>query len=237
MTPPNDMSTYQSQKALPKPTLTDRLLEIYLKQRKLIISTVVLLCVAAGGAFLWMQKTRADENTASIALAKATAWIQTGDLAKAIDGDGTTKGLKGIAGSYGSTQSGNMARLYLGTIYYTTNRPDEALVMYNAVSTSNKDLQASALAGAAACHVQKKAFAEAAAGYEKASAAAENEALKAMYLNKAAESYAAAGTLDKASKLFDQIIKTWPGSSSAGVAQRSLWRLSGQGIEPVAAKP
>jgi tetratricopeptide (TPR) repeat protein len=230
------MNTYQSQKALPEPTLTDRLLEILIKQKNLIISVVVLLCVAAGGTFLWMQKTKADENAASLAMAKVTAWIETNDMAKAVDGDGTSKGLKSIVSSYGNTPSGNMARLYLGTIYFTSNKPDEALVMYNAFTSSNKDLQASALAGAASCHVQKKAFAEAAAGYEKASAAAENEALKAMYLNKAGENYAAAGSLDKASKLFDQIVKTWPGTSSAGVAQRSLWRLSGQGALP-GAKP
>jgi predicted negative regulator of RcsB-dependent stress response len=230
------MNTYQTQKALPEPTLTDRLLEIYLKQKKLITIVVLVLCVAGAGAFLWMQKTKADENTASLALAKVTAWIQTNDIGKAVDGDGKSKGLKGIVDSYGGTPSGNMARLYLATIYYTSNKPDEALAMYNSFSSSNKDLQASALAGAAACHVEKKAFAAAAAGYEKASAEAENEALKAMYLNKAAESYAAAGTLDKASNLFEQIVRTWPGTSSAGVAQRSLWRLSGEGVQP-GAKP
>ncbi|NTU58055.1 MAG: tetratricopeptide repeat protein [Chlorobiaceae bacterium] len=230
-TPQNDMNTSQPQKALPAPTISDRLLELYIKQQKLIITILVVLCVGAGGYFLWMQKTKADENAAALALAKATTLIQAGDLAKAVDGDGTTKGLKGIVGSYGGTPSGNMARLYLGTIFFNSNKPDEALVMYNAFSSPNKDLQASALAGAAACHIQKKAFAEAAAGYEKASAAAENEALKAMYLNKAAESYVAAGTPDKAVNLFDQVIKRWPGTSSAGVSQRSLWRLSGEGVQ------
>ncbi len=225
------MSTDKSQNALTELSLTDNLLAFAIKQQKLIIGIVVVLCVTAGGYFLWMQKINADENSASVALAKVTTWIQTGEIAKAVDGEGATKGLKGIVGSYGSTTSGNMARLYLGTIYFTSNKPDEALVMYNEFTSPNKDLLASAQAGAAACQIQKKAFTAAAAGYEKASATAENDALKAMYLGKAAESYAAAGTPDKAAKLFDEIVKKWPGTSFAGVAQRSLWRLSGEGVQ------
>ncbi|NTW51145.1 MAG: tetratricopeptide repeat protein [Chlorobiaceae bacterium] len=225
------MNTDQSPKALTELSLTDKMLAFAIKQQKLIIGLVVLICVAGGSYFLWMQKTTADENNASLALAKVTAWIQTGDLARSVDGEGSTKGLKGIVSSYSGTPSGNMARLYLATIYFTSNKPDEALVMYNAFTSPNKDLQASAQAGAASCHVQKKAFAEAAAGYEKASATAENEALKAMYLNKAAESLVAAGSPDKAAKLFDEIVNKWPGTSFAGVAQRSLWRLSGEGVQ------
>jgi predicted negative regulator of RcsB-dependent stress response len=216
----NDMNTAITQ-ALPKPTFVDLLLE----KKKLVIGIILIIAVTAGGVFFWMQKTKADEEKASLALSKAVTWIEAGDSVKAL------KGLKEVVSGYGSTPSGNMARLYLGTIYYNLNRPDEALAMYNAFSNGNKDLQASALAGAAACRVQKKAFGAAAESYEKASATAENESLKAMYLNKAAENDIEAGKPDKAAKLLDQVIKTWPGTSSAAVAQRTTWRLSGQGVQ------
>jgi predicted negative regulator of RcsB-dependent stress response len=219
----NEMNTARAPQALPKPTLIDLLLE----KKQLVIALILIIAVTAGGVFFWMQKTKADEEKASLALSKVVPWIETGDSARA------TKELKVIINSYGGTPSGNVAKLYLGTIYYTMNRPGEALAMYNAFSSGNKDLQASALAGAASCNVQKKAYAAAAEGFEKASATAENEALKAMYLNKAAESDIAAGKPDKAVKLFDQIIKNWPGTSSAAVAQRSLWRLAGQGVQVV----
>jgi predicted negative regulator of RcsB-dependent stress response len=218
----NEMNKAVTQ-ALPKPTFVDLLLE----QKKLIIGIILIIAVTAGGAYFWTQKTQADEEKASLALSKAVTWIETGDSVKAV------KGLKEIVSGYGSTRSGNMARLYLGTIYYNMNRPDEALAMYNAFSGGNKDLQASALAGAAACNVQKKAFTAAAESYEKASATAENESLKAMYLNKAAENDIEAGKPDMAAKLLNQVIKSWPGTSSAAIAQRTMWRLAGQGVQVV----
>ena len=227
----NDTNTPRAQRALPAPTIGDRLIEAFLRFRTLIISIVVILAVAAAGYFFWMQKTKTDEANASMALAKVNSWIQTGDLEKAIDGDKSTKGLKSIISSYGDTPSGNISRLYLATLYYSMNKPDMALATFKSFTHNNKDLQASALAGEAACYVQMKSFAKAADAYSNASTAAENEALKSQYLNKAAENQDAAGAPDKAVKIYQEIIKTWPGSSAAGVAQRSLLRLAGEGVQ------
>lgn len=217
----NEQPTARTIQALPKPTIIDLLLE----KKQLLVGLVLVIALLAGGTFFWMQKTKADEQKASLALSKAAVWIQTGDAEKA------TRSLKEIVDSYGSTPSGNMARLYLATIDYNLNRPDEALTLYRAFSSGNRDLQASALAGAASCNVQKKAFAAAAEDFEKASEKAENEALKAIYLNKAAESDLSAGKTDQAVKLLDKIVKSWPGTSAALIAQRTMLRLSGQGIQ------
>ncbi|NTV01742.1 MAG: tetratricopeptide repeat protein [Chlorobiaceae bacterium] len=217
----NEQNTVHAVQALPKPTFIDLLLE----KKQLLIVLLIAIALIGGGGFFWMQKTKTDEANASMALSKASVWIQTGDSERA------TKALKEIVNGYGGTASGNMARLYLATIYYTMNRPDEALAMYRAFSSGNKDLQASALAGAASCNVQKKAFTAAAEGFEKASDAAENESLKATYLNKAAESDILAGKPAEAVKLLDKVVRSWPGTSSAAVAQRTMWRLSGQGIQ------
>lgn len=220
----NEQTTARPMQALPKPTFIDLLLE----KKQLLIGLVLAIAITAGGVIFWMQKTKADEEKASLALSKAAVWIETGDSARA------TQALREIISSYGGTSSGTTAKLYLATISYTMNKPDEALALYQSISTGNKDLQASALAGAASCNVQKKAFSAAAEGFEKAADTAENEALKAMYLNKAAESDIAAGKPDLAVKLLDKVIKSWPGTASAAVAQRSMWRLSGQGLQVTA---
>jgi len=224
------MNTTQYQKELPEPTLSDRMLEISIRYKNQLTILFILVCLTAGGALFWIQKTKADEAAASLAIEKITPWLETGDLNRAVNGEGPVKGLTAIINTWGGTSSGNMARLYLATIYFNTGKTDEALAMYKAFSSGNKDLQASAIAGAATCHDQKKAYGKAAPEYEKASKTSENEALKALYLNKAADSYASAGQTDKAAGLLDQVIKTWPGTSSAGIAQRALWRLSGQGV-------
>jgi predicted negative regulator of RcsB-dependent stress response len=225
------MNTTQPQKALPEATFSDRMLEISIKYKKQLTALFIVICLAAGGTLFWMQKTKVDEAQASLALAKLTPWIETGDINKAINGEGSIKGLNGIAKTWGGTQSGKMAKLYMANMLLNSGKPDDALSMYQSFNSDNKDLQASALAGAAACNVIKKAFAEAALEYEKASETAENEALKSVYLNKAAESYASAGQPEKAAKLLDQVIKSWPGTASAGVARRTLWRLAGEGVQ------
>ncbi len=225
------MNTTQPQKTLPAATVSDRMLEISIKYKTQLTALVVVICLAAGGMLFWMQKGKVDEAQASAALAKITPWIEMGDINKAINGEGSIKGLNGIAKTWGNTPSGKTAQLYMAFIMLNSGKPDDALSLYKSFTSDNKDLQASAIAGAAACHVAKKAFAEAASEYEKASETAENESLKAAYLNKAAESYVSAGQNDKSVKLLDQVIKSWPGTSSAGVARRTLWRLAGAGVQ------
>jgi tetratricopeptide (TPR) repeat protein len=217
-------------KELPEPTMSDRILETFIVYKKQIITVFVLICLSAGGVLLWMQKTKADRDAASTALARVTPWIQAGQFDKAINGEGSVKGLQSIISTWGNTPGGNMARLYLASIWFTSGKPDAALTIYKGFTSDNKDLQASAIAGAAACLGEKKDFAKAAPEYEKASETAENESLKAMYLNKGAESYAAAAQPDMAAKLLEKVIKTWPGTSSAGIARRTLWRLAGEGV-------
>jgi tetratricopeptide (TPR) repeat protein len=225
----SDMNNVAPPKQEEKLSAADNLLVGILRYKTIIIAFVLLLAVAGIGAYAWIQKTRADEQKANLELSTIAPYMHAGELRKAIDGDKNIKGLKSIVSDFGGTASGNMARLYLGTIYFSMHQPDSALVMYRSFSHTNKDLQAAALAGQAACETEKKEFAKAAASYEKASTTAENDALKSDYLNKSAENLVSAGSVAKGRALYDQIIKSWPGSSAAGVAQRSLWRLSGSG--------
>lgn len=211
--------------------LSDRIAIVFEKHRKPIITLVTLLVVAGAGALLWMQKTKMDNEQASIALSKITPWIEEGDEAKAINGSGGTKGLKAIASEYGNTTGGNLARLYLATIYFNQGKNDAALALFDAFSHKDGDLKASALAGAAACRIQKSEFAKAAEGYAKASESARNESLKGQYLNKAGDAWVLAGKPEKAKPLFDDVVRQWPGSSPAREAGHALLRLSGSGVQ------
>jgi tetratricopeptide (TPR) repeat protein len=226
------MNSTPSQNEAPVATISDRLLAFAIKRKTPLVALVVVICLSSGGGLLWMQKTKADEAAASTALSQAISLLNTGQIDKAIDGNGPVKGLKSIIKTWGSTTSGNMSRLYLASLYYDTGRYDEALGMYNAFSSGqNKDMQAAAIAGAASCHLQKKAYSTAAAEFEKASGSAENHALKAMYLKQAAESYDMAGQSDKAGELIVQVIRTWPETSFAAMARQKIPFLEGKGAK------
>ena len=221
------MNTPQNQNTFDDSALADKWLEIVILHKNKLIAIVTIIVLVVGGSFYWIQKMKVDEQSASLALQKVAPFVETSTGA---DNDAVVTNLQTIIKRLGHTPSGNKARLYLASLWLDSGKSDEALAMYDSFKSRNSDLQASAIGGAAACQVQNKAWAEAATGYEKASQRAENEALKAMYLNKAAESYVLGGQPGEAVKRLEQVVKSWPATSSAGIAQRTLWRLSGQGV-------
>jgi tetratricopeptide (TPR) repeat protein len=225
--PMNDLNVSNVPQAPEKPSFADNLIASAIRYKNIIIGTLLVALVVAGGVFFWMKQMQGNEEKAALMLSRIMPVMESGDLRKAIDGDKTLPGLKSVIGQYGSTPSGNMARLILATAYYSMNKPDSALAMYGSFSHKNKDLEAAAFAGSGACHMQQKQFAKAAEDYEKASAAAENEALKAHYLVRAADNDYLAGQTAKARTRYNEIVRQFPGSSAAAIAQRSIWKLSG----------
>ncbi len=223
------MNTTQNKKAFDDAALADSWLEITMLHKNKIIALVSILLIAGGGIFYWMQKSRVDEQQASLALSKLTPAIEAASKPGEASNKALASNMQTIIKRWGYTPSGNKAKLYLATLYYNSGKPGEALALYAKVKSGNNDLQASAIGGAAACHVQQKQFAKAATAYAKASETADNEALKAMYLNKAAESYVLDKQPAEAVKQLEKVIKSWPETSSAVVAQRTLWRLEGSG--------
>ncbi|MBN1928201.1 MAG: tetratricopeptide repeat protein [Chlorobiaceae bacterium] len=224
------MNPTQKEKTFDESTLADRWLEIVLLHKNKLVALVSIILIVVGGGLFWMQKVKTDEKAASLELMKVAPYVASASSASPAENDAVLGNLQTIIKRWGHTPSGNQARLYLATLYCNSGKTGEALALYEAFKSGNKDLQASAIGGSAACRVQQKKYAEAAAGYEKASQTAENEALKAMYLNNAAESYRLDGQPAEAVKRFEQVVKSWPESSSAAVAQRTLWRLEGQGV-------
>jgi len=224
------MNTTQNKNAFDDSTLADGWLEIVMLHKNKIIILVSIILLAAGGSFYWLQKSRVDEQQASAALSKLIPAIEVASETGDTDNAKLVSNMQTIIKRWGYTPSGNKTRLYLATLWYNNGKTSEALALYEKVKSDNKDLQAAAIAGAAACHVQDKQFAKAATAYAKASETAENEALKAMYLNKAADSYVLDKQPAEAVKQLEKVIKSWPETSSAVVANRTLWRLEGAGV-------
>lgn len=224
----NDFNPTAGEQSNGKPSMADRLLETVMLHKNVIIGALLLVLLGGGGVLFWMKQMQANEEKAALRLSEITATLETGDVKKALEGDRNSMGLKGLIRMYGGTPSGNMARLFLGSVYVTMNQPDSALAVYSSFSHKNKDLQASALAGSGGCYAMLKQYGKAAAAYEKASSTALNNALKANFLTKAAENHLAAGERDKARSIFEEIVRQYPGFSASAVAQRALWRISGE---------
>ena len=211
-----------------QPERADRLLEFFILNKNLIITVTIAVTLVAAALVYLRQQRQSAEETANRLVSHAAASAQIGNWQQAIDGDGSLKGFREIIREYGSTPSGNFAKILIGDSFFALQQIDSALASYRSYSGKNPDLAASAKAGEAACLLRKNELSAAAPAFEKASETATNQALKALYLADAADAYSSLGELDKAVTLYKQVIRKYPGFTAAAKAEQSLLSLAGK---------
>ncbi len=168
-------------------------------------------------AVVWTDRRSAAETEATTRLAKVLPIYDQGNLQQAIEGapaEGTF-GLQSIVDEYGGTDAGNMARLYLANAYTQQGKYAEALELYQDISADDRLVSSGALAGAARCHEQLKAYAEAAAEYERAASSDPKNPLAADRLLAAAANYKRAGKSAEAVAVIATLRTKYPTSQYA----------------------
>lgn len=205
----------------------------YYENKKMIGYAMTGLVVLIIGLFIFMNNRKANNEKAALEFAKVFSIYDAGLMDKAqytaaINGkpEQGVIGLKAIVENYGSTESGETARLYLANSYYYLGQYDEALKHFDDYSGGEPMLRASAVAGMAACHEAKKDFSEAGQQFEKAAGILTTNANAPEYLNSAARCFGIAGEKEKAVTLLKQLKKEYPASSSARDADRYISQFS-----------
>jgi tetratricopeptide (TPR) repeat protein len=191
-----------------------------------MLAIVVLVMV-------YINNHRKDEEKATTELGKifhvfdAAASDKT-QYAIAINGqpERGIMGLKTIVDNYGSSESGNKARLYLADAYFNLGQYDDALKQFDSYSGGDELLSASAIAGKAACYEAKRDYKTAAQTYEKASSMVSIHGTAAEYLNLAAIDFGIAGEKEKAVALLKKIKKEYPATTFAREADRYITQFS-----------
>ena len=179
-----------------------------------IVATPIVIVLL----WFWWNSKRAEWNeTATTQLAKIIPYYDEGKYDQAIQGvpQEGAQGLKAIVDEYGSTPAGEIAKIYLANAYFQKKEYDQALEYYDDISVSDNMIEASALAGMAACYEAQGKYKDAAKYFEKA--AAKNMVLTQApdNLQRAAINYAAVGEKNKAKELLETIKKEFPTSSQA----------------------
>jgi tetratricopeptide (TPR) repeat protein len=192
-------------------------------QSKILIGLGVIAFVVV--AVLWYtNKSNEDNALASVELNRVMSLYDSGNFQEAIDGRTGTNiiGLKKIVDSYGGSENGELARIYLANSYYFLGKFDEAMENYDDYSGSNKLLVAAALAGKAACFEAKNNFEEAAENYEKAYKVSEFNSLNSDYLLKAGSNFIKVGKFEEAQAAFDLIKEKYKTSQAFRELDRYL---------------
>ncbi len=184
-----------------------------------IIAVPIILAVVIW--FVANNRRQANER-ATTDLAKVYQLYDQGQYKLAGDGipQENIRGLQSIVDDYGSTQSGELSKLYLADCYFNLRDYDKALKLYADVDLSDKLLMSSAIAGEAACYAANGNHEEAGTLYEKAASKYMSALQAPDDLFHAASNYAKAGQKGKAAEMLNRLKKEFPSSAYARDVER-----------------
>ncbi|MFA5831952.1 MAG: tetratricopeptide repeat protein [Bacteroidota bacterium] len=201
----------------------------YETNKKLITNVGIAIVVLIAGGWFYINNNRTNNEKAANEFAKVFSYYDNGQYQLAINGvpEKNVRGLQAIVSDYGSTQYGNIAQFYLANSYFNTGEYDKAMEAYDDASVDAPILEASRVAGIAACYEAKLNHADAAKYFEKAGKSNANDPNTAEYLANAARNYAKAGNKELAIELYKLIKKEHSSSAAARDAERYLDELRG----------
>ena len=188
----------------------------YEYQGKILIGFGVLVVIVV--AFILINQNNEKNNVkANALLAKVMPLYDAGQYKDAIDGKKLENidGLKKIADEYGSSEAGEMAKLFLANSYFYTSDFDNALKYYKDFSGKGDEFKAAAYAGTASCLEAKKEYKDAADYYKKAASVAKGNFENPEYLLKAGICFMSANDNSSAKELFTRLKEDYKSSISA----------------------
>lgn len=199
----------------------DKLLAVYYKavdffeknKKHLYIALSIVVIVIAGIVFLNNKRT-ADNEKAAVELSKIKDIYGSGNYQQAINGDslGISKGLQNLVNEYGSTETGQAAKIMLANSYYNLRDFDNAEKYYKDYSGGNKLLEVASDAGIASVSEAKGNYEQAAKQFEKAANMDKTNPFIDQYLYYAAKNYFRADNLSESKKMLDKLKADFPKS-------------------------
>ena len=204
--------------------------DFFEKNKKHVYIALTIVVIAVAGIIFLMNKRKANEEKAAVELSKIQQIYSTGKFQQAINGDslGLSKGLISIVNEYGSTESGELAKIMLANSYFNLRDFENAEKYYKDYSGSNILLKVSAEAGKASIMEAKEQFSDAAKQFEKAANIDSENPFRDQYLFYAAKNYYRANDLEKARKLLEEIKEKYPKSKVLQESEKNRLSITNQ---------
>jgi tetratricopeptide (TPR) repeat protein len=186
-----------------------------LAHKQFLTYVVAALAAAAILTYIWNDRRVRAEEEGATRFAKILPVYDRGDYQRAIDGVPTegTSGLRMIVEEYGSTDAGVLAQLYYGNALAALGKYAEALEVYGDISSGDRLVASSAVAGEARCYESLQQYPKAAAAYERAAAADPKNPLAPDRLFAAAVNFSRSGDKAKAGEALGTLRKQYPTST------------------------
>ena len=172
------------------------------------VLAVIIIALVVNQYYIQPKKAEAADN-----IAVAQQHFQQGMYEQALNGDGTNLGFLQVIDQYGSTPSGNIARLYAGLCYAQTEKYEEAVKFLEDYDLCDDQMVSNAaIAALGNCYAQLGQNEKAASTLLKAAKRANSTTLSPLFYLQAGQIYESLGNKDKALKCYEIIKNDYPQS-------------------------
>lgn len=185
------------------------------------VLAIVILSLAIHQYYITPRNAEAADN-----IAVAEQMFNVGDFDKALNGDGENLGFLQIIDEFGSTPSGNIARLYAGLCYAHTDKAEEAVKYLEEFDPCDDQMISNAaIAALGNCYAKLGQNEKAAATLLKAADRAANNTLSPMFYLQAGQIYESLGNKDKAMECYETIKNDYPQTIQSQDIDKYIERL------------
>jgi tetratricopeptide (TPR) repeat protein len=190
-------------------------------KKKVYLGVGILIVLVVAG-FLYVNNKKAKNEEAETKLSAVITLYEQGKYAESINGDPATgvTGLNQSVNDYGSTQSGETAKLYLGNCYFNLKDYDNALKQFEAYSGDNDIVKASCLSGIGAVYEAKGDLKKAGEYFEKAAKVNKSVVINQENLFYAIRAYTQAGDKESAKRVYSTLREEYPKSKYINESKR-----------------
>ena len=202
--------------------------EDFLKNNSKIIAGIFGIAVVLIGGILFFQyNTQQQNEKAQAEMFQAVYFFEQDSIDFALNGDGINKGFLNIVENYPRTDAANLSNFYIGSIYLSQKKFDEALRYLEDFSADDYLVQSKAYSLIGDAKLELGKTDEAIAQYTKAARTNENKYMSPKYLAKLAVAQEEAGKIEDAIKTYAEIEEKYYESFEFAAARKHKARLEG----------
>ncbi len=190
------------------------------KKRIYTIGGVIIVIVILIFFYISNRKTKNEE--AEVKLSAVITLYNQSKYQESLDGEPASgiMGLKEMVDKYGSTESGETAKLYAGNCFFNLNDYDNALKMFEDYSGKNDIVKASCLSGIGAVYEAKGDLKKAGEYFEKSTQVSKDVVINPENLYYAVRAYSQAGDKEGARRVYETLRSDYPKSKYIGDSRR-----------------
>ena len=184
------------------------------ENKKRIYTGIGIVVVLVILVFFYINNRKAKNEEAEVKLSSVITLYEQGKYKESIEGDPAQNimGLREIVDNYGSTESGETAKLYLGNCLFNLKDYDNALKNFEDYSGKSDIIKASCLSGIGAAYEAKGDLKKAGEYFEKSSSVNKDVVINQENLFYAIRAYTQAGDKENAKRVYNMLKNEYPKS-------------------------